>query len=69
MSFWTCSLDCSLTDVKRDAILVSTLKRKDEKEREKKRKEKIRQTDNFSLQCPGAKKNPSIVTSKISLFS
>lgn len=40
MSFWTCSLDCSLTDVKRDAVLVSTLKRKDEKEREKKRKEK-----------------------------
>lgn len=40
MSFWTCSLDCSLTDVKRNAVLVSTLKRKDEKEREKKRKEK-----------------------------
>ena len=41
MSFWTCSLDCSLTDVKRNAVLVSTLKRKNEKEREKKRKEKI----------------------------
>lgn len=44
MSFWTCSLDCSLTDVKRNAVLVSTLKRKNEKEREKKRKEKNRQT-------------------------
>lgn len=74
VSFWVCALDFGLPGAKgTNTVWVSTLKknkrtRKKERREEKKRKTH-RQTDNFSLQCPGSQVESLYRILKMSSFS